>query len=572
MKRKLLLLFVCLFGALSGVKAWTSVVPYVGRSYYLLNANYERYWYSIKDNGFHITDDLSAANRVTFESANGSNYAFAYYLNDTKYYLHEDDGNAKWPTNSSTMEVGATNYGYYVRNNKDGSKHRYMNAHSDEGVSFGKVEDNSVTNDKYRSWQFISVYEIDPNTPDACETAAEASYVTAANGWERVRDNATLDASLSDYFFAIVCANYPGLMVNMANGNASQQAGDKFSSSKSMWYSNSANPEVDNSFLWMIEPNTTPNYEGYTFRNASYPSLTIQTEWNTGGWGMSWYAHTNDQANPCQWNSYALIPSNGVYTIKTLANGGENYLGLWTRSNDYINGQELAGNKGAEEQGKFLIYRKLKKNVDMTGRVVNPKAESNTNGWIGFDGNVKKRNTGTGFDGASGFFELCDWGNTWDLSVYQTINNLPNGYYQIQVAGQVAADNTTMTLTANGVSNNFRATGITGGTILADGTEVASGGVAGWHYNRVLAQVTDGTLTITVHGVATSSERWGNFANVSLTYLDGLQDLTPVSGKMNAAVDEAQQNAISTRPLQTILPPKRPLQTQRHQSQLMLTR
>ena len=77
-----------------------------------------------------------------------------------------------------------------------------------------------MTNDKYRSWQFISVYELDSNTPDVCRDAAEASCLSAANGWERVRDNATLDASLSDYFFAIVCANYPGLMVNMANGNA----------------------------------------------------------------------------------------------------------------------------------------------------------------------------------------------------------------------------------------------------------------------------------------------------------------------------------------------------------------
>ncbi len=460
MKKSLLLLFVCLFGALGGVKAWTSVKPYVGRSYYLLNANYERYWYSKKDDAFHITDDLSKANRVTFESASGSNYAFAYYLNDTKYYLHEDAGNAKWPTSSSTMEVGATNYGYYVRNNKDGSKHRYMNAHSDEGVSFGKVEDNSVTNDKYRSWQFISVYELDSNTPDVCRDAAEASCLSAANGWERVRDNATLDASLSDYFFAIVCANYPGLMVNMANGNASQQAGDKFSSSKSMWYSNSANPEVDNSFLWMIEPNTTPNYEGYTFRNASYPSLTIQTEWNTGGWGMSWYAHTNDQANPCQWNSYALIPSNGVYTIKTLANGGDNYLGLWTPSNDYINGQELAGNKGTAEQGKFLIYRKLKKDVNMTSLITNPSFETGAlTPWSAESRNdtgVKDQSNGTYSitqgDPVDGQKLFNSWGGTGENSVSQTIS-LSKGTYRLSalLAGFTGE---TLTLSAGGQSSN----------------------------------------------------------------------------------------------------------------------
>lgn len=469
MKKNLLLLFACLFGALSGVKAWTSVVPNKGRSYYLhCTVHPNQFWGASKTNTrYYVTSNLNNATPVTVEDINDITYAMSFYDGGTKYYLHQYHGDIDWPTSKSTMEVPGGVGGYAVRNDKytywEGLSqkpgHRYMWPDGSEGgISFGEVKDNNADPDY--CWQFISVYEMDSNTPDACASAAESSYLSEANGWERVTDNATLDASLSDYFFAIVCANYPGLMVNMANGNASQQAGDKFSSSKSMWYSNSANPEVDNSFLWMIEPNTTPNYEGYTFRNASYPSLTIQTEWNTGGWGMSWYAHTNDQANPCQWNSYALIPSNGVYTIKTLANGGDNYLGLWTRSNDYINGQELAGNKGTAEQGKFLIYRKLKKNVDMTSRIINPSFETGAlTPWSAEtrnDTGVKDQSNGTYSitqgDPVDGQKLFNSWGGTAENSVSQTIS-LSKGTYRLS-ALLAGFNGETLTLSAGGQSSN----------------------------------------------------------------------------------------------------------------------
>ena len=449
MKRKLLLLFVCLFGALGGVKAWTSVVPYDGRTYYLYNMWGNSYWYGTNADYNH-TASIGDATPVTVES--GHKLAFTY--NNTTYRIYHSKG-TKEPGNTNgvnfTFEGSATGeYGYQLMSKNDDKYERYMN-------DVGQFQRENYSN---RDWQFISVYEVIANTPNICATEAEASYLSAANGWERVTDNATLNASLSDYFFAIVCANYPGLMVNMADGNASQQAGDKFSSSKSMWYSNSANPEVDNSFLWMIEANTTPNYEGYTFRNASYPSLTIQAEWNTGGWGMSWYAHTNDQANPCQWNSYALIPSNGVYAIKTLANGGENYLGLWTPSNDYINGQELAGNKGTAEQGKFLIYRKLKKDVNMTSLITNPSFETGAlTPWSAESRNdtgVKDQSNGTYSitqgDPVDGQKLFNSWGGTGENSVSQTIS-LSKGTYRLSalLAGFTGE---TLTLSAGGQSSN----------------------------------------------------------------------------------------------------------------------
>lgn len=533
MKRKLLLVAVALICSV-GVWAYTSVVPQVGRTYYLYNMGTGQYWHRASDK-YDVVEDIANATPITIESGN----KLAYVYEGTTYRIHHDNGTPRpWQTEgvNFTFEGSATGtWGYQLK-----SKH---NDHDRWMCPDGTFQQSG--NYKNRDWLFISVYEVSSGTAAECSSTAEASYVTAANGWERVSNNTVLDESVNDYFFAIVCANYPGIMVKMANGDTGQQAEGGYTSSKSMWYSTGTDPISDNNYLWIIEKNNTSGYEGYTFRNTNDPYYTIQAEW-----GASQYAHTHDQTDVCQWNSYELSQTSGVYTIKTLANGGTNYLGLWTPSNDYTNGQELAGNKGESEKGSFLIYRKAKRYCDMTSRIVNPKAATDTNGWTGFNGGATKRNTNNGFDGVAGFFELCDWyADSWDLTVSQSVNNLPNGYYMVQAAGQLSADATTMTLTANGFSSNFTANGDTNGNILADGTQTVIGkGVAGWRYNSVVAQVTDRTLAISVHGVATAVNRWANFDNVTLTYIGSSlpESLTSVSGKMNADVATAQTNAVNT--------------------------
>ncbi len=373
-----------------------------------------------------------------------------------------------------------------------------------------------------RNWQFISVYEVNSGTAAECASTAEANYVTAANGWERVSNNTVLDESVNDYFFAIVSANYPGIMVNMANGNASQQASEGYTTSKSMWYSNSANPEANNSFLWMIEKCNESDYEGYTFRNASYPSLTIQAES-----GKSYFAHTHDQPNPCRWSSYALTPTDGVFTIKTLANGGTNYLGLWTPSNDYTNGQELAGNKGESEKGQFLIYRIAKDNLDMTSRITNPTFDSNNSGWTatgGFSNNQIANNKG-------GDFTVPFWEN-WDGTakankMYQNLTNLPNGFYKVKIAAFVnnlAENNSSQYVFANNDKTYLVTTSP--------------------KYYEVWTEVTDNTLSIGLEQT-TATANWMGIDNVSLTYSSSLpESLTPITGKMNAAVEAAQTSAV----------------------------
>ena len=157
---------------------------------------------------------------------------------------------------------------------------------------------------------------------------------------------------------------------------------------------------------------------------------------------------------------------------------------------------------------------------DMTSYITNPDATTDISGWTASSGDAHRHN-GNGFDGNSGFFELCTWGGSWDLSLSQTVEGLPNGYYLVKAAGQMSAvTDAWMKLVANGSESQFCRNGDTNGTINASGQEVAVGsGVAGWRYTGVVAKVTDGTLAISVVGHSDVKERWANFDHVTLTYL-----------------------------------------------------
>ena len=367
-----------------------------------------------------------------------------------------------------------------------------------------------------------------------CAGVAGANYVQSTKGWERVTSISELQTNPEDYFFAIFSANAPKLMVRTQTSDGQG------------YYISASDPLSSSEYLFGLE--------NYSYSGDSYFVMKAQ---NTNAYYYPLWDHAYDLFAPSSGKVAAddacrltFSYSDGAWDIKTWAeyDYGSNW-GIWDYGHGYLTEEKMAGNRTDAQKGSFLIYRIAKENLNMTSRIVNPKAETNTDGWTGFDGNVTKRNTGSGFDGKEGFFELCDWGYTWDLTVSQSVNNLPNGYYMVQAAGQLSDRGTTMTLTVNGESRNFEAHGTSSGNILADGTQTyAGGGVAGWRYNSVVAQVTDGTLTITVHGVATEVNRWANFDNVTLTYVGSSlpESLSSVSGKMNADVATAQTNAVNT--------------------------
>lgn len=514
MKRKFLLLVCAVLMGSVEMMGYTGSEPTVGRTYFLYNIGANAYFVGTSGS-YGKNSNIANATPVTVESGSSGKFKLAFVDGGTTYRIYHNDGSAN-PGNTSGVEFTkvADGTGYKLQSkNKEGlgsGSNRDMHA---DGY-FPKTSDGSSN----VTWQFIS-----------CDEVAETHYVTSAKGWEKVTSVAELKTSPEDYFFAIFSANAPGLMVDASSSNAE---------STRPYYKTATNPLSSAQYLFEIE-----NYDSDGFALKSC-DLNKYFGNNSDSWNFQ--NLTNIEAN-CK---LTITLNDGAYQLQS-ANAdweGRRYWGLYDYTG-YTNGQKFAGNKSDAEKGSFLIYRIAKENLNMTSRIVNPKAATDTNGWTGFDGNVTKRNTGSGFDGEVGFFELCDWGATWDLTVSQSVNNQPNGYYMVQVAGQLSDRETTMTLTVNGESRNFEAHGTLSGNILADGTQTfAGGGVAGWRYNSVVAQVTDRTLTITVHGVATAINRWANFDNVTLTYIGSSlpESLTSVSGKMNADVATAQTNAVNT--------------------------
>ena len=285
-------------------------------------------------------------------------------------------------------------------------------------------------------------------------------------GWTQVTDLSTM--TLSNYYFAIVSNDNTNLMIKLAPGfDGSATTTTDIQTDHGLWYMTGTDPLRDNSFLWTLEANSTSGYEGYTMRNVNRPVRVMQTHD-----GSPWYCRTNWETTPTRWSSYAFTAADGVYTIQALANGGTNYLGLWTPSNGYVSGQVLAGNKSGSEIGKFLLYSIPKTTAD--AKIL---AASDATATDPYDlapalfGRYTGDYTGpSGYYGAARFCEKyldSEAPSTGD-KITKTITNAPNGYHTITVIANAAwisgrgsvgtsvpttNDNSTV-LTINGVSQN----------------------------------------------------------------------------------------------------------------------
>ncbi len=151
----------------------------------------------------------------------------------------------------------------------------------------------------------------------------------------------------------------------------------------------------------------------------------------------------------------------------------------------------LATLNAAVEAGRSALNAQLP--YDASGKIVNPEAENEKNGWTGEFGIL-------GDDGAH-FFEPAGWWKT-SASMSQTVSGLPNGYYVLQMKYQ-AAEHVKVTLAGNTATNYVQGTN------------------EGWKDMGVVCKVTDGTLAITTSSIATDGETqytWFNADNFTLTY------------------------------------------------------
>ena len=179
--------------------------------------------------------------------------------------------------------------------------------------------------------------------------------------------------------------------------------------------------------------------------------------------------------------------------------------------------------------------------TDVTSKITNPNADNDKNGWD-MTGGVRK--DAKGFDGKMGFFEpgSSGWSSKdgWTGYLYQTINNIPNGIYNLKTAIQSEVDVISLVVANESVSEKAPANGAAKGTIKSDGSVVEAGkGVAGWNYAQTSVLVTDGTLKIGAWSAAFAQNKWTNMDNFTLSYLEG-SEIYVAQKLLSDKIDEAQ--------------------------------
>lgn len=367
---------------------------------------------------------------------------------------------------------------------------------------------------------------------------ADTNLLTTENGWQKITDLSSL--TLSDYYFAFVDKD-KDLMLSFEEG-ANQSRNAEY---KTMVYRTSQKAEMNPAMLWTLEKSNS----SCLIRNAGNTSKFIQTEWNA-----SQFVRTHDNGGGSKsWGEWEFKLNNGVYNIKNTKFASNNvYIGPWT-DGEIKNGMEVNGNKTGSNIGNFYLYAIPRSKVDwikqasennpanLSYKIQNANAGYNgVNGWTATGTNLEfKRNGNLSFDGIAGFLEPSNWHkSSFDITVTQTISNLPAGKYKVRAAGQ-ASTGTTFTMDCGGEVITLKSIGDKGGNIDQTGATVTPNPETcrqGWQwfesYNKLNS---DGDLTIRFHSTASATHNWANFDNVELYYYG-----PNVSGKATSTTSPAE--------------------------------
>lgn len=484
MKKSLLLLFVCLFGALGGVKAWTAVNPENGKSYYLYNIGENAYWYGT--NGEYGTKaDIADASLVTVEYVSATNFKLAFVHGKTTYRIYQHNGD-RGCSNTSGVEfwtLGSTS-SYELRcKNPNSDNTRVMNS----GGWFPKHDDSKRGN---VTWQFIAKEEVE----NACASAAQVNNVMPSRGWERVTTLSQLQDHPENYTFAIYSANVQDLMVNVkSNGRA------EFVTATEALANNSYQYEIQN-YTYGGDPYFVMKSKGTN--GYFYPT----TAWQLDAPSEKTVADDNCRLT-------FEVSTNGVWHVKSLCLYDDgSYWGLWTPEHGYKNGEELAGNKVEGIAASLLIYRLSK---DIT-----PISNLTAEGWTtGVENNAHSTEANT--DDTNfyvSFNQVWRWRSDplSDGTYSHSFTPIQSGKYRISAwtrlfneeAGQTTY--TGATLWAGSESNNV--------SLCENGTLHRDNKVYLGQYN-VEYDATAGVAFNFGFKLQGANFNWLSFKNVNVTYL-----------------------------------------------------
>lgn len=387
-------------GALSGAKAWTSAAPQVGKAYYLYHKELGQFFRAVGEgHPYYLTADLAQATPVVVESG----WKFRFYVNGTAYKLYHDNGTASLNTDGVNFKLyeSEPSNGYQIYTGDKGTfsdSRRWFYATEEDGSCFFPTTANKTSGDVH--WQFVPVEEAMSYMANHCASVAETNNV---GGWERVTSLEMLKDDSEKYFFAIFSTNVPALMVRTEASNGQG------------YYLNATDPLTNPACLFGIE--------SYRYENQDYFALKAE---NNGAFYYPLWDHAYELFAPADGKKTAddacrltFSYADNAWSIKTWAVYDEgSYWGLWSPNEGYLDGKGMAGNKTDATKGSFLIYRKVKENLDMSGFM-----SSSADAWTGetgiYGGVAPERYNGNNNDFTEGNI------------LYQTINNLPNGNYEV---------------------------------------------------------------------------------------------------------------------------------------------
>ena len=241
------------------------------------------------------------------------------------------------------------------------------------------------------------------------------SMLTSDKGYSLVTSTTELEQLANDHFF-VLASDVADLLIGLKdapnNGN------------KALFFESPTNPVGDLSKVFTIELT-----DGFChLRNIDYDGLTLQTEWNRPD-----QLRTHDQPYACEWSRLSLAFDNGAWTVENGKYPG-NWLGLWTPTHGFVDGEEIACNKTGGDIAHLQIFAIDRsrfyadyiaqatedKPFNVTPLMVNPDFVGNGYGWdmSGKWGNQR-------YNGA-----VEVWHST-NFNFSQTLSGLPDGSYTV---------------------------------------------------------------------------------------------------------------------------------------------
>lgn len=375
----------------------------------------------------------------------------------------------------------------------------------------------------------VATYEGDDNVFTLNVKTGDYSYfdiLSLDNGYSIITSKEEI-ASIADSHYFVMASDDADLLIGLKNAS--------HNGNKALFFQSPVNPVTDLSKLFTVEPYNG----GICLRNVDYDGLLLQTEMNRAD-----QLRTHDQPVPCEW---ALLLNNYDGNAWTIENGKYmgNWLGLWTPSHGYIDGEEIACNKKGDDIAHLQFFAISKERfhrdflsatdgtVDATPLIVNPDFTGNGIGW-----NI----SGTwGNQRYNGAVEV--WHST-NFAYTQSLAGLPNGKYTISCQLVNGEGSNTGYLFATSSGNMEKAVvsaSCKGSNFDAERDKMTAN--ANFAKLSVEVEVTDGTLQFGIKEPS-SGTTWLVWDNFRITYnaeSTGVESIYSVEKNSNAIYNLAGQ-------------------------------